>query len=176
MAWTVPRTWTDGELVTKAIMDPHIRDNFLAVGPHLIARKTSDQALTSNTTLTDVTTMGLTVGVSEIWQVLFSVIYTAGTAGDLKLAMTFPAGGTNGVSAMWMNSGGTAGVRTFETSGGATDLQGLGATITECVPIQGIYTNGGTGGTLQLQFAQNTSDGTATTIRANSTVWAVKLA
>lgn len=27
MAWTDPRTWTIGELVTKAILDTHIRDN-----------------------------------------------------------------------------------------------------------------------------------------------------
>lgn len=29
MAWTAPRTWTVGEVVTKAIMDAHIRDNEL---------------------------------------------------------------------------------------------------------------------------------------------------
>lgn len=29
MPWTTPRTWTTGELVTKAIMDTHIRDNQL---------------------------------------------------------------------------------------------------------------------------------------------------
>lgn len=27
MAWTTPRTWTDGELVTAAIMNLHLRDN-----------------------------------------------------------------------------------------------------------------------------------------------------
>ncbi len=27
MAWTAPRTWSTGELVTKAIMDTHVRDN-----------------------------------------------------------------------------------------------------------------------------------------------------
>lgn len=27
--WTNPRTWTIGELVTKAIMDTHVRDNLL---------------------------------------------------------------------------------------------------------------------------------------------------
>ncbi len=27
MAWTAPRTWTTGELVTKTILDTHIRDN-----------------------------------------------------------------------------------------------------------------------------------------------------
>lgn len=26
-AWTTPRTWTTGELVTKSIMDTHVRDN-----------------------------------------------------------------------------------------------------------------------------------------------------
>jgi len=31
MAWTAPRTWTTGELVTKAIMDTHIRDNLTAL-------------------------------------------------------------------------------------------------------------------------------------------------
>lgn len=33
MAWTAPRTWTTGELVTKGIMDTHVRDNFNAVLP-----------------------------------------------------------------------------------------------------------------------------------------------
>lgn len=27
MSWTTPRTWNVGELVTKAIMDTHVRDN-----------------------------------------------------------------------------------------------------------------------------------------------------
>ena len=31
MAYTTPRTWTDGETVTKAIMDTHVRDNMVAV-------------------------------------------------------------------------------------------------------------------------------------------------
>ena len=31
MAYTTPRTWTDGELVNKSIMDVHVRDNFVAV-------------------------------------------------------------------------------------------------------------------------------------------------
>jgi hypothetical protein len=29
--WTTPRTWNIGELVTKAMMDTHIRDNFTAL-------------------------------------------------------------------------------------------------------------------------------------------------
>lgn len=32
MAWTAPRTWTTGELVTAAIMNTHVRDNLSAIG------------------------------------------------------------------------------------------------------------------------------------------------
>lgn len=33
MAWTAPRTWTTGELVTAAIMNTHIRDNLNVLNP-----------------------------------------------------------------------------------------------------------------------------------------------
>jgi hypothetical protein len=33
MAWTTPRTWTTGELVTAAIMNAHIRDNQNVINP-----------------------------------------------------------------------------------------------------------------------------------------------
>ena len=31
MAWTTPRDWTDGELVTEALLDTHVRDNLKAL-------------------------------------------------------------------------------------------------------------------------------------------------
>lgn len=34
MAWTAPRTWTTGEIVTAAIMNVHVRDNLNAVSTH----------------------------------------------------------------------------------------------------------------------------------------------
>ncbi len=33
MAWSVPRTWVTGELVTGSIMNTHVRDNFNALLP-----------------------------------------------------------------------------------------------------------------------------------------------
>lgn len=33
MAWTAPRTWTTGEVVTGSIMNQHVRDNLLETGP-----------------------------------------------------------------------------------------------------------------------------------------------
>ncbi len=32
MAWTAPRTWTDGETVTAAMLNAHVRDNLNALG------------------------------------------------------------------------------------------------------------------------------------------------
>ena len=32
MAWTAPRTWVTGELVTASIMNTHVRDNLIAAG------------------------------------------------------------------------------------------------------------------------------------------------
>jgi hypothetical protein len=49
MAWTTPRDWTAGELVTEAIMDTHIRDNLRSV-MHVLAYKTSDEFVDSGTT------------------------------------------------------------------------------------------------------------------------------
>ena len=36
MAWTTPRTWTTGEVVTKSIMDTHVRDNFNVTAPAVL--------------------------------------------------------------------------------------------------------------------------------------------
>ena len=41
MAWTAPRTWTAGEVVTKALMDEQLRDNELVL--HTIARSSLPQ-------------------------------------------------------------------------------------------------------------------------------------
>lgn len=180
MAFTAPRTWTDGELVTKAIMDPHIRDNFLAMPPHLISRKTADQTVTSSTALVDCTSMVLPVGTSETWQFEFDVLYTASTAGDLKLGFTIPASSRLDASAMWMSSVPSAGIQSITGTSSptsSTTFQGLGTGADRLLlPLKGIYVGGGTAGNVTLQFAQQVSDGTATTIFTNSTVWAVKLA
>ena len=43
MAWTAPRTWVTNEVVTKAIMDAHVRDNLLETAP--AAATTADELI-----------------------------------------------------------------------------------------------------------------------------------
>ena len=180
MAWTAPRTWTDGELVTKAIMDPHVRDNFLATGPHLIARKTSDQAVTSSTVLVDCTSMVLPLLANEVWYYKFFIIYGAGTVGDMKLGWTFPAAGDLQMSGpAASDAGGTLAYYVFSTTTSPTTARsfiGNGTASYVTLPFEGVFVNGANAGNLTFQFAQNTSDATSTTVKAQSTVWGVKLA
>jgi len=58
-AWTAPRTWTAGEVVTKALMDEQIRDNML----YLYHKNTLD-AVDAPDANDDVTT-GYSVG--SLW-------------------------------------------------------------------------------------------------------------
>ena len=180
MAWTTPRTWTDGELVTKAIMDPHVRDNFLAVGPHLIVRKTADESVTSSTVLQNDDVLLFPVAANEIWLFRLGLVYTGIQAtGDIKLAFTFPAAGEIAASAVLRDASGTFVYKDWTgttTPSSSQIAEAIGATVKRYLPIEGIFINAGTGGNVTLQWAQGASNATATTMRINSTLWAVKLA
>lgn len=54
MAWTDPRTWTAGELVTASLMNTHLRDNLRQVS-YLLGRASYNPAATSTYTRTSST-------------------------------------------------------------------------------------------------------------------------
>lgn len=181
MAFTVPRTWTDGELVTKAIMDPHVRDNFLAMGPHLIARRTTNQSVTSSTVFVSDDTLQLTVATNEVWNFKFVLRYDAGGTGDLKVSFSIPASAE--VDAWATTPSNATGVYQDASwqSLTTTDSQpfvftGAGAGVNRILVIEGLYVGAGTAGTFILRWAQGASDATATRMLTHSTLWAVKLA
>lgn len=177
MAWTAPRTWTDGELVTKVIMDAHVRDNFLATREHLVVRKPSDESVTSSAVMQADNDLILPVLANEVWQFEFFLRVTASTAGDIAIRFTFPSGT---FSAQWV--GGVTGspdawqLGASASPTGQRTLQMTSSTLPDIVSVKGVHANGGSGGNVALEWAQAVSDGTATTVKANSTLWAVKLA
>lgn len=174
MAWTAPRTWTDGELVTKAIMDVHVRDNLLAVGPHLIVRKTSDESDSTGTHQNDDTLL-LAVTGTEVWQYKFNLLVVAATTTDFKARLTYPASGNLSGIAMGVNAGAIeADDISTTTSPSAEFTCNTAGTVSNHFTIEGTYVNGGTGGNLQLQWSGQVA--ASCTVKANSTLWAVKLA
>ena len=175
MAFTAPRTWTDGELVTKAIMDPHVRDNFLAMGPHLIVRKPSDETVSTGT-LQDDDHMILPVGVSEVWAYRFVYLVAAAATTDFVLRYNAPTGATlTGIS--FANVGGTGqGANHYATTfpTGSNTFNTTAATTTDVILVEGVIINGGTGGNLTTQWAGNAA--VACIMKTHSALWAVKLA
>lgn len=51
MAWTTPRTWAAGEVVTAALLNTHLRDNLKAIGDAWTAYTPTLQGSTTNPTL-----------------------------------------------------------------------------------------------------------------------------
>lgn len=144
---------------------------------HTTTRVAADQILTaSNTTLQNVTNMVATLPATAgaIFQFEARVFYDASTTADIKFAFTIPAAATMrwGVSAF-----GTAGTNptygTATASATAVPVGGLGVATVLLALITGEVTMGATGGNLQLQAAQNTSDPSVTTIftRSFMEVW-----
>lgn len=184
MAWTDPATGpaVTGTVAPASLWNTYVRDNMLALGPHLLARKTADEPLTSNTTLqNDDHLVSPSIPINEVWLMRFVVLFTAvnGT-GDIKVALTFPSGRVD-FAGLWTDTAGTFG-NDNQLIGGATSpttaraFNGRGTTLRVVLIIEGVFANGGSAGALQLQWAQNTSNATATTIYTNSTLWGVKLA
>ena len=167
MAWTNPRTWTDTELVTASIMNTHVRDNLNATGPHLLVRKTIDQT-NSTTTLVDDDQLFFPVLANEVWQ--FYWLVSVQSSDNWKMGITIPA--SSSIKGWFSESGGA---RIFESGGGTqktltTWQSGLGSVFR----IEGFYTGAGTAGNVKLQWACATA--VSCVVRANSTLWGVKLA
>lgn len=176
MAWTAPRTWTDGELVTKAIMDVHVRDN-LNILRWAFARKTSDQSITSSAVLTDVTGVNFAVAASEVWAFQAFLTYTAAAAGppDIQFSFTGPAGST--VLFSLPGNVGTGDTLALSlTAAGGTGIAAGADAAQRGYPAMGTIVNSTTAGNLQLQFAQNSSSASAAVIKANSWLLGFRIA
>src|SRR5918995_4149114 len=95
MAYTEPRTWVQGELVTPALMQAQVSENFRAMGLHLIARRTADQPVTSSTVFVNDDTLQAPVTANEVWYFRWNMFFTGSTSGNLKVQFTFPSGSIN---------------------------------------------------------------------------------
>lgn len=166
MTWADPRTWTTGELVTAAYLNQDLRDNLTEVGPHKRVRKTVSEDLASSTTLQDDDALFFAVGANEVWLFQLFVSFQGGTTEDIKFTMVGPTGSTVtfGIAPQWAT--GDPFVVTTANAGGTAVA--LGASTARVAHIVGIIVNGSTAGDCKLQWAQNVSGATVTTVLVNS--------
>ncbi len=85
MAWTNPRTWIVGEIVTAALLNTHVRDNLLAVTPAGAMLDYGGAAAPSGWLLCDGTAASRTV-----YAALFAAIGTVYGVGDGTTTFNLP--------------------------------------------------------------------------------------
>jgi hypothetical protein len=146
----------------------------------LFVRKTATESVTSSTTLQDDDDLVLAVEADSVYLLDALLFYDGGTAGDFKLAFTYPTGAT--IDYVHTGPPTTASGGTGNTVDNRliveTDTLGLGAAgagTTLGVHITGVLVVDSTAGSLQLQWAQFASSGTATRVFAPSYLYLRKV-
>jgi hypothetical protein len=148
------------------------------IGAKSFVRKTADESVTSSTTLQNDNELVLAVSASATYVFRVWLLATDATdaTGDIKFGFTFPTGAVCHFSGKGphtlMASGGAFGDAEFigrntATSGSTVASYGLSSSVIG-IELSGLLIVAGTAGNFQLQWAQNASDGNATTVQAGS--------
>lgn len=172
MAWTAPRTFVAGEVETAAIFNTHLRDNLLAINAYV--EKTADESVVSSIVQQNDDHLfyaipGTGTFIVDVWILALSAI---SAAGDISLALTFPAG-----TAYWMGFGPDATIASGTVSTGrwaafSTYASGTAIDYGLSAAVMGIHLHllykATASGTLRLTWAQMASSVSASTVKAGS--------
>jgi hypothetical protein len=139
-------------------------------------RKSSDQTVTSSTTLVNDSQLKFAVAANETY-IFEAWLYTYAADGtpDIKVTFTGPSGSTVlwSSSQVIFNAGGATTLTVVSPGGTAADLF-VDANL-RAIQLYGSIANGGTAGDLQFQFAQNTSSANGTSVKAGSYIYGIKV-
>ena len=129
----------------------------------------ANQDVTSSTTLVDVSDLTIRIGKYERINFKYNIFYTTAAAGDIKYLIDTPASLTAyRVAQNGCDHAGAALASIITADGSAIAITASGTD--GCLQLTGTIENGATAGDIKFQFAQNTSDGTAATVREGSSV------
>lgn len=132
--------------------------------------KPGDQSLASSTTLQNDSALFVPVVASATYLFDCYLDYEGGTLGssDLKWTWAVPAGAALRYCADWLSTGSTVQVGITHKDTDVLAAGTGGAASLFSVRMTGSLVMGVTAGNLQLQWAQNTSNATATIVHAQS--------
>lgn len=135
--------------------------------------KPADQSVTSSTTLVNDTALSLPLAVALATYLFKCYLdYEGGTLGssDLKFEWVVPSGATMRYGKVYVDTSGTQWCGQGGAAGGTNAVGTNGAGNLHSVLMTGSLVVSSTTGTLQLEWAQNTSNATATIVHAGSIV------
>lgn len=137
-------------------------------------RKTADESRAATTTYTDDTHLVFAAEVNAVYTMYGWIKHFADPTPDIKVQFSVPTGCLGEWGWLMPGSGtlaaGTAGysIRT-ESNDVSTGRTGYGTSDSQhMTPMGGIFRMGSTAGNIALQWAQNTSNATATTLYTDS--------
>jgi hypothetical protein len=128
MAWTTPRTWVTGELVTAALLNAHIKDNLNAAFPVAVDAWTSytptlAQGATGNISKTVTYAKYMKVGRMVTVNILLAVTGTGTASNFVSVSLPFTAAqagnliaGAGWISASSVNYTGAAAINSTTTA------------------------------------------------------------
>jgi hypothetical protein len=170
VAWTgTPKTWPFQGALLSSDFNAEIRDRFLAMGPHLIARRIADQPNSTTTLANEDTLVPPTINANESW-LFWWILWISTTTTDVKFGFTFPSGNIGALV------DGVSGSRAIDNASGGSTTCTSAFNVSWPAPhmLKAQYVCGATPGTLQLKFAPAVAG--TTTFKTHSTLWGVKLA
>ncbi len=135
-----------------------------------IVLKSADEDVTSSTMLQDDNDLKFAIAANEDWVFEFFIIWDAPTAADIKFSITIPSGAT-GEWALGRQVGTGDEEPTYIADAAFGSKLAIVSTANNTkfgAHLWGTVINGSNAGNVQLQFAQNTSDGTPATVFTNS--------
>ena len=131
-------------------------------------RKVADQSITSSTTLTNDTELFAPVEANKNYHFRASVPFNlAGVVSGYKFTFASPSGHTNFVCTPLIYNGGTSTLLTVApiTTPGTAVAGALATSGDHYAAWEGVLENGASAGNINFQFAQNTSNGSAITVK-----------
>lgn len=170
--WTAPPTFVPGAL-TAAQLNTALRDNLNAINGYVL--KSADESVTSSTALQNDNHLLYTIGAVGTYVADLYLFGTsaANAAGDLNVGFSFPTGTLHysatglGLTLASGNDGTVTPPGLLSATSG-TSVLGVGlSTSTLFVWVHAILTATATG-TLQFMWCQNSSNASASTLKAGS--------
>lgn len=139
-------------------------------------RKSSDQTVTSSTTLVNDSQLKFAVAANETY-IFQAWLYTYAADGtpDIKVTFTGPSGSTVlwSSSQVIFNAGGSTTLTVVAAGGTTADL--FVDSNLRAIQLYGTILNSSTAGDVQLQWAQNTSSANGTSVKAGSSIFGIKV-
>lgn len=175
-----PSNWAKPGHIPKGNENEAILDRLLLLTPTQFAYKTADETIISNGTYQNDDHLAIPVEASGVYFYIVKGGFSASTTADFRHKFLAPSGSFSACYYWYFNAS-NANQRsnyTAATDAAVTGLEGAGVSASGSQPFEfgGVFTCGTTGGTLQWQWAQNTSTADNTTVRAGSTLTAYRVA